>query len=111
MRGACPHDRPDTCALQISVQGGRVVRVQGDAAHPATHGALCTKVSRCAERTYHAEPVLQPLKRAGPKGAGRFEPVSWDGRNFNQLTHPRLTDIGRGPSFYDCLVEVEAAGG
>jgi anaerobic selenocysteine-containing dehydrogenase len=29
-----------------------------------------------------------------------------DGRNVNQLTHQRLTDIGRGPSFYDCLVEV-----
>jgi anaerobic selenocysteine-containing dehydrogenase len=34
-----------------------------------------------------------------------------DGRNVNELTHQRLTDIGRAPSFYDCLVEVEAAGG
>jgi anaerobic selenocysteine-containing dehydrogenase len=32
-----------------------------------------------------------------------------DGRNVNELTHQRLTDIGRAPSFYDCLVEVEAA--
>ena len=32
-----------------------------------------------------------------------------DGRNVNELTHQRLTDIGRGPSFYDCLVEVEPA--
>ena len=32
-----------------------------------------------------------------------------DGRNGNELTHQRLTDIGRAPSFYDCLVEVEAA--
>jgi anaerobic selenocysteine-containing dehydrogenase len=32
-----------------------------------------------------------------------------DGKNGNELTHQRLTDIGRGPSFYDCLVEVEAA--
>ena len=30
-----------------------------------------------------------------------------DGRNVNELTHQRLTDIGRAPSFYDCLVEVE----
>jgi anaerobic selenocysteine-containing dehydrogenase len=29
-----------------------------------------------------------------------------DGRNVNELTHQRLTDIGRAPSFYDCLVEV-----
>ena len=32
-----------------------------------------------------------------------------DGRNGNELTHQRLTDIGRAPSFYDCLVEVEPA--
>jgi anaerobic selenocysteine-containing dehydrogenase len=31
------------------------------------------------------------------------------GCNVNELTHQRLTDIGRAPSFYDCLVEVEPA--
>ena len=31
------------------------------------------------------------------------------GTNVNQLTHQRLTDLGRAPSFYDCLVEVAAA--
>ncbi len=64
--------------MQVTVQNGRVVRVQGDAEHPATRGALCTKVSRYAERTYHPERVRQPLKRAGPKGSGRFEAVGWD---------------------------------
>ncbi len=78
VRAACPHDCPDTCAMQVTVHGGRVIRVQGDAAHPPTHGALCTKVSRYAERSYHPERVLHPLKRIGPKGAGHFEPVSWD---------------------------------
>ncbi len=28
------------------------------------------------------------------------------GSNVNELTHQRLTDLGRAPSFYDCLVEV-----
>ena len=78
VRGACPHDCPDTCALQITVEAGRVVRVAGAADHVTTHGALCTKVSRYAERSYHPERVLQPLRRVGPKGSGRFEPVSWD---------------------------------
>jgi anaerobic selenocysteine-containing dehydrogenase len=31
------------------------------------------------------------------------------GTNVNQLTSQNLTDIGRAPTFYDCLVEVEAA--
>jgi len=78
VRGACPHDCPDTCALLTQVQDGRAIRVHGNPAHPPTDGALCTKVSRYTERTYHPERLLQPMKRIGPKGAGRFEPVSWD---------------------------------
>ena len=78
VRGACPHDCPDTCALRVTVEGGRVVRVAGDAGHRHTAGVLCTKVSRYAERTYHAERLLHPLKRVGPKGGGHLERVSWD---------------------------------
>lgn len=78
MRGACPHDCPDTCALRITVEAGRVTHIQGEAEHAATRGVLCTKVSRYAERSYHAERVLQPLQRVGPKGSGRFVPVTWD---------------------------------
>ena len=78
VRGACPHDCPDTCALKITVDNGRVIKVAGDPDHPPTHGALCTKVARYPERTYHPERVLTPLKRTGPKGSGQFSPVSWD---------------------------------
>jgi len=78
VQGACPHDCPDTCALRITVEDGRVTRVAGDPDHPPTHGALCTKVSRYAERSYHPERVLTPLRRVGKKGEGRFEPVGWD---------------------------------
>ena len=78
VRAACPHDCPDTCAIRVTVQDGRAIKVQGDPDHPPTHGALCTKVSRYPERTYHPERVLHPLKRSGPKGSGRFVPVSWD---------------------------------
>ena len=78
VRAVCPHDCPDTCALHVTVRAGRVTRVAGDPDHPPTHGALCTKVSRYAERTYHPDRVLTPLRRVGKKGEGRFEPVSWD---------------------------------
>src|SRR3954465_9447885 len=78
VHAACPHDCPDTCAIRVTVQHDRVIRLQGDPDHPTTNGALCTKVARYAERTEHAERVLQPLKRVGAKGEGRFVPVSWD---------------------------------
>ena len=78
VHAACPHDCPDTCAIRVTVEDDAVVRVQGDPDHPPTHGALCTKVSRYPERMSHPDRVLQPLRRVGPKGQGRFEPVSWD---------------------------------
>ena len=78
VRGACPHDCPDTCSLLTTVENGVAVRVQGNPAHPMTDGVLCTKVSRYTERTYHPDRVLTPLKRSGPKGSGQFVPVSWD---------------------------------
>ncbi|MFI5278991.1 MAG: molybdopterin-dependent oxidoreductase [Gemmatimonadales bacterium] len=83
VRGACPHDCPDTCAMLVTIErnGGRqwkAVEVKGDPDHPVTRGFLCAKVDRYLERTYHAERLTQPLKRIGAKGHGRFEPVSWD---------------------------------
>ena len=78
VRGACPHDCPDTCALVTTVVDGVATRVQGNAAHAHTGGVLCTKVARYVERSYHAERLLTPLKRVGPKGSGQFAPVGWD---------------------------------
>ena len=78
VRGACPHDCPDTCALLTTVQDGIAIKVQGNPAHAHTDGVLCTKVSRYTERTYHPDRILQPLKRSGPKGSGRYTPVGWD---------------------------------
>ena len=75
VRGACPHDCPDTCALVTTVVDGKAVRVAGNPAHRHTDGALCTKVSRYPERTHHPERILTPLRRTGPKGSGRFEPI------------------------------------
>jgi len=51
VRGACPHDCPDTCALLTTVEHGRAIKVQGNPAHPMTDGVLCTKVAHYAERT------------------------------------------------------------
>ena len=64
--------------MLVTVENGRAIKVQGNPDHPQTQGVLCNKVSRYAERTHHPERVLHPLRRAGPKGSGRFERVSWD---------------------------------
>ena len=93
VRGACPHDCPDTCATLVTVERGRAVRIAGDPAHPFTHGFLCAKVNRYLERTYHPERLRQPLRRVGRKGEGRFAPVSWD-EAIDEIAG-RLGDVAR----------------
>src|SRR5438132_1526830 len=78
IRGACPHDCPDTCAMLVTVEDGKAVRVAGDPDHPFTNGFLCTKVNRYVERTYHRDRLLYPMRRIGPKGRGQFARISWD---------------------------------
>ncbi len=78
VRGACPHDCPDTCALLTQVENGVAIKVSGNPAHRPTDGVLCAKVSKYTERTYHPERVLHPLRRTGPKGSGQFERITWD---------------------------------
>jgi anaerobic selenocysteine-containing dehydrogenase len=95
VRGACPHDCPDTCAMLVHVQDGRAVRVQGDPEHPVTQGFLCTKVNRYVERTYHADRLTVPLRRVGSKGEGRFEPATWD-EALDDIAR-RLNENRQGP--------------
>ncbi len=88
VHGACPHDCPDTCALETLVdEQGRAVTVRGRKDHLVTQGWLCAKVNRYLERVYHPERLLYPLKRVGPKGSGNFERISWDAAIAEIVTH------------------------
>ncbi|HET8577113.1 MAG TPA: molybdopterin oxidoreductase family protein [Methylomirabilota bacterium] len=74
----CPHDCPSQCGLAVTVEDGRITDVSGDPDHPFTQGVICGKVHDYRERVYAPTRVLTPLKRVGPKGQGRFEPIGWD---------------------------------
>lgn len=91
LHSVCPHDCPGACALQVTVEGGRITDVVGDPTHPFTQGLICGKVHNYTERVYSPLRVLTPLKRVGEKGAGEFEPISWD-EALEEITH-RFTRI------------------
>ena len=108
IRGACPHDCPDTCATLVTVEEGRATRIQGDPAHPFTSGFLCAKVNRYLERTYHADRLTHPLRRVGAKGEGRFERVSWD--EALQDIAGRLRAIADSPDGAQAILPYSYAG-
>ena len=77
----CPHDCPSACALAVErIDGLRIGRVRGAEGQSYTQGVVCAKVARYAERQHHPERLSVPLRRIGPKGAGRdaFRLISWD---------------------------------
>ncbi|HXZ80348.1 MAG TPA: molybdopterin-dependent oxidoreductase [Terriglobales bacterium] len=85
VHAACPHDCPDACSVQITVEDGRATRIRGDAAHPVTRGFLCAKVARYLDRVYSPDRVLFPLRRrkdvakgSGHKDFADFERISWE---------------------------------
>ncbi|MEI7785483.1 MAG: molybdopterin oxidoreductase family protein [Betaproteobacteria bacterium] len=61
--------------------------------------------------SYHCSARVSERTRAGlVVGLGIWwRKMGLRGTNVNELTSQRLTDLGRAPTFYDCLVEVEAA--
>ena len=75
----CPHDCTSTCALDIERLDARTIgRVHGSRRNTYTRGVICEKVGRYAERVHHPDRLQYPLRRVGPKGAGRFTRISWD---------------------------------
>ena len=86
VHSVCPHDCADTCSVLSHVEEGRLIKVEGNAAHPVTQGYLCRKFSNIPERVYGDDRLLYPMKRTGPKGspkgspksADNFERISWD---------------------------------
>jgi anaerobic selenocysteine-containing dehydrogenase len=59
---------------------------------------------------YHCRVRLSTRARPGVvNGLGIWwRKLGLRGTNVNEVTHQRLTDLGRAPTFYDCLVEVRA---
>lgn len=78
-RSVCPHDCPSACALDVEIVDERTIgRVHGAKEDPYTAGVICEKVARYAERIHHPDRLTYPMRRAGERGKGRWERISWD---------------------------------
>jgi len=77
-RVVCGHDCPDMCSLIVETEGDRITRIQGDPDEAYTAGFACAKVNRDLEVVHSPDRIRTPLRRAGAKGEGRFEPIAWE---------------------------------
>src|SRR5713101_2707006 len=60
------------------IRTGLAKKLEGNPSHPVNRGKLCPRGQAAIQVTYHPGRVPHPLKRTGPRGAGQFQPVTWD---------------------------------
>jgi anaerobic selenocysteine-containing dehydrogenase len=53
-------------------------KLEGSPNHPVNRGGLCARGQAAIQVTYHPDRITQPLKRAGNRGEGRYEAITWD---------------------------------
>ncbi|MFC1945890.1 molybdopterin-dependent oxidoreductase [Chloroflexota bacterium] len=66
-----------SCLLKVHVKGGIISRIETDDGEEPQYRA-CARGRAFRQRVYAADRILYPLKRAGERGTGEFERISWD---------------------------------
>ena len=79
------------CGVLVHVDKGKVTKIKPDPNHPSSRGFICVKGTNYAQFTYHPDRLKYPLRRAGGKGEGKWERISWD-QALDEIA-ARLTEV------------------
>ncbi len=66
------------CGVLARIIDGWAVNIVGNPLHPVNLGTLCPKGIAGLQGLYDPDRIRTPLKRAGKRGEGRWQPISWD---------------------------------
>ena len=66
------------CGINVHLRDGKIRYIEGNRDHPVNKGVLCAKGSAGIMQHYSPARLTSPMKRVGPRGSGKFEPISWD---------------------------------
>lgn len=71
-------DPTTQCGLDLYVKDGRIIKTEGSMENAYSRGVLCSKGAATRQYVYHEDRLKTPLRRVGPRGSGKLEPISWD---------------------------------
>ncbi|MFC1980912.1 molybdopterin-dependent oxidoreductase [Chloroflexota bacterium] len=66
------------CGVLVRVRDGKAVKVEGDPNHPVNEGMMCPKGLAVLQVVYHPDRLIYPMRRAGKRGEGKWQRISWD---------------------------------
>ena len=82
VHSVCPKDCFGSCSLEVKVEKGKIIKVEGNRNSPVNQGRICGKGKNYPNMVYGPERLLYPLQRIGNrskgKGKGEFKRISWE---------------------------------
>jgi anaerobic selenocysteine-containing dehydrogenase len=66
------------CGVLLYVKAGKLVKVEGDPEFPHNQGRLCPRCLALPQVIYHPDRLRYPMKRAGKRGEGKWERITWE---------------------------------
>ena len=66
------------CGVLVHMKEGKITKVEGNPDAPLNKGLLCPKGAASLEHLYHPDRLNYPLKRAGKRGKGNWQQISWE---------------------------------
>jgi len=66
------------CILLAHVKDGKLIKMEGDPNGPHNRGSICEKANAAVQYIYGPSRLKYPLKRAGKRGEGKWQRISWD---------------------------------
>jgi anaerobic selenocysteine-containing dehydrogenase len=73
-QSSCSLNCWDNCGFEVTVEDGKVVKVDGSVQHPITKGKICGRGRMLETRTNSSQRLLYPLKKVN----GVFEQITWE---------------------------------
>ena len=66
------------CGLDVTIENGRILKVEGSREHPQNKGRLCAKGLACAQLATEPNRLKTPLRCVGDRGSGKWKQITWD---------------------------------
>ncbi len=78
VHGVCAPNCWSGCKLLVHVRDGKLVATERGSLPDSRYDRICLRGLTHVQRVYHPDRLKYPMKRAGERGEGKWQRISWD---------------------------------